>query len=118
MATAAAMSGVPYTLQDTQTTGNGNIVAPPPSFRNHTLLVSVPAGVTAGAIQPETSNDPNDANTWAPIGGGPVTVPAASNDLAITFTGIFRFIRARITTTISGGGSPSVTVQYLGAKSY
>lgn len=116
MATAAAMSGVPYNLQDAQTTGNGNVVAPPPSFRNHTLIVSVPAGVTAGAIQPETSNDDSDAGTWAPIGGGPVTVPAASSQLIIEFSGLYRFIRTRITTTISGGGSPSVTVAYLGSR--
>lgn len=116
MATVAAMSGVPYSLQAATTTGSGNIVSPPQSFRNHTLLVSVPAGVTAGAIQPETSNDNADAGTWAPIGGGPVTVPAASSDLIIEFTGIYRFIRARISTTVSGGGSPSVTVDYLGGR--
>ena len=116
--TVAAMSGVPYKLQDATTTGNGNIVAPPTSFRHHTLLVSVPAGVTAGAIQPETSNDDTDVGVWAPIGGGPVAVPAASSDLLIEFTGLYRFIRARITTTISGGATPSVTVQYTGAKSY
>lgn len=116
MSTAAAMSGVPYKLQDATTTGNGNVVAPPNTYRNHTLVVSVPAGVTAGAIQPETSNSDTDAGTWAPIGGGPVTVPAASSDLIIEFTGLYKFIRARITTTISGGGSPSVTVEYLGSR--
>jgi hypothetical protein len=116
MATVAAMSGVPYKLQDATTTGNGNVVAPPPSFRNHTLLVSVPAGVTAGSIQPEYSNDDADTKTWAPIGGGPVTVPAASSNLVIEFTGLYRFIRARIVTTVSGGGAPSVTVEYNGSR--
>lgn len=118
MATVAAMSGVPYSLQAATTTGNGDIVAPPMSFRNHQLLVTSAAGVSAGAIQPETSNDNTDAGTWAPIGGGPVTVPAASTDAIIEFTGIYRFIRARISTTISGGTAPSVTVQYLGGKNY
>jgi hypothetical protein len=116
--TTAAMSGVPFKLQDATTTGNGNIICPPPSFRNHTLIVTSAAGVTAGAVQPEVSNYPTDAGTWAPIGGGPVTVPAASTDLLIEFTGLYAAIRARITTTISGGATPSVTVSYNGAKSY
>jgi hypothetical protein len=113
----AAMSGVPYKLQDATTTGNGNILAIPPSFRNHTIIITAAAGVNAGAIQIETSNDPADAGTWAPIGGGPIPVVAAT-DVLSQFAGIFNFIRARISTTISGGGSPSVTVTYEGAKSY
>jgi len=116
MATVAAMSGVPYKLQDATTTGSGNIVCPPTTFRNHQMLITVPAGVTAGAIQPETADDPTYAGTWAPIGGGPVAIPAASSTGLIEFTGIYKAIRARITTTVSGGGSPSVTVEYTGSR--
>lgn len=113
----AAMSGVPYKLQDAQTTGNGNIIAIPPSFRNHTIIITAASGVTSGAIQIECANDPADAGTWAQIGGGPITV-SAGVDLLSQFTGIYNFLRARISTTIAGGAGPSVTVTYEGAKSY
>ncbi len=113
----AAMSGVPFKLQDATTTGNGNVLAIPPSFRNHTFNIKGAAGVTSGAVQIEGSNDPNDANTWGLIVAAPITV-VASTDLMVNTTGIYNFIRARISTTISGGTTPSVTVEYVGAKSY
>lgn len=118
----AAMSGVPYTMQNAQTTGNGDTVACPPSFRNHTWIVTAAAGVSSGAITIETSNNPTDAGTWAVVPmansiANPITVIAGA-DLMLEHTGILNFIRARISTTIAGGGAPSVTVTYEGAKSY
>ena len=118
----AAMSGVPFKLQDTQSTGNGNTLAIPPSFQNHTFIVTAAAGVSAGAVTIETSNDPADANTWAAIVpdksiANPLTVIGGA-DLLISYTGRLNFIRARISTTISGGASPSVTVVYEGGKNY
>jgi hypothetical protein len=44
--------------------------------------------------------------------------PLASTDLLVQATGIFEFLRARVATTISGGGAPSVTVTYIGGKSF
>src|SRR5882762_5725746 len=114
MATVAAMSGVPYKMQDAKATGNGDIVACPPSFRNHNFIITGASGVTAGAITLETSNDPADAGTWAPLASA-ITV-VASTDILAAYTGLINFVRARISTTISGGGAPSVTVQYEGAK--
>ena len=118
----SAMSGVPYTLQAAQTTGNGNTLAIPPSFNNHTFTVTAAAGTTSGAVTIETSNDPADANTWAAIVpdksiANPLTVTAGA-DLLIPYSGRLNIVRARISTTISGGGAPSVTVVYEGAKSY
>jgi len=117
----AAMSGVPYKLQDATTTGNGNVLAIPTSFRHHTFMVKAAAGVTSGAVTIETSNDSDDAGTWAaivPAGSvnNPLTVAVA--DLLIAYTGLLRFVRARISTTIAGGGAPSVTVEYNGAKNH
>src|SRR5712664_3288383 len=111
--TVAAMSGVPFKLQDAATTGNGTAIALPPSFRNHTFVITAAAGTTAGAVQLESSNDPTLAGTSGLITAAPVTV-IASTDILVTVTGLFNFIRARISTTISGGGSPSVTVTYEG----
>jgi hypothetical protein len=113
----AAMSGVPYKLQDTQSTGNGNILAIPPSFRNHTFTIQGAAGVTSGAVTIEHSNDYTNAGTWGLVVATAQTV-VASTDILITVTGLFNFIRARISTTIAGGAAPSVTVIYEGAKSY
>src|SRR3981081_2441939 len=110
------MSGVPFKLQDTQSIGNGTTLAIPPSFRNHTFIITAAANVTSGAITLETSNDPTDANTWAALATA-ITVTAGA-DLMTQVTGILNFIRARISTTIAGGAAPSVTVIYEGAKSY
>lgn len=117
----AAMSGVTYDLQAAATTGGGNILAIPPSFNNHTFMVTAATGVTAGAVTIETSNDPNYAGTWAAIVpdksiANPLTVAVA--ELLVPYSGRLNFVRARISTTISGGGAPSVTVTYEGAKSY
>ena len=113
----APMSGVPYALQSAQTTGNGDVVTPPPSFRNHTFQIKAAAGVNAGAIQIESSDDPTYSGTWAQVGGGPVAV-VASAEVTVNVTGVYTALRARISTTIAGGAGPSVTVSYLGAKSY
>ena len=118
----AAMSGVPFKQQDTQSVGNGTILALPPSFRNHTWIITAAAGVTSGAVTIEASNDPSDAGTWAVVipansVANPLTVIAGA-DLMIEHTDILNFVRARISTTIAGGGAPSVTVIYEGAKSY
>ena len=118
----AAMSGVPVTVQNAQATGNGDTVACPPSFRNHTWIITAAAGVTSGAITVETSNSPTDASTWAVVPmansiANPLTVSAGA-DLMMEHTGLLNFVRARISTTIAGGGAPSVTVVYEGAKSY
>jgi hypothetical protein len=113
----AVMSGVPYTCQNAQATGNGDTMAIPPSFRNHTFIITAATGVTSGAVQIESSNSPLDANTWGLAVAAPTTV-SAGVDIIIQLTGIFNFLRARISTTIAGGSAPSVTVVYEGAKSY
>jgi len=117
----AAMSGVPLNLITALTTGTGTPIAIPSSFRHHNFMVTGATGVTSGAVTIETSNDPADSGTWAaivPSGSvaNPITVLAA--DLLINYSGLLNFVRARINTTIAGGGAPSVTVVYDGAKSY
>ena len=111
----AAMSGVPFTLQDAKTTGNGEVLAIPSSIVNHNIIITAAADVTSGAVQIETSNTYDNAGTWAPVGGGPITVIAAT-DIIYNFVGVFNFIRARISTTIAGGSIQTVTVKYEGAR--
>ena len=110
----AAMSGVPFKQQDAQTSGNGTILALPPSFRNHTWIITGAGTVTTGTIQIEASNDPTDTGVWAAVGA--LTTILSATDLMITATGLLNFVRARIVTSVTGGGN--VTVIYEGAKSY
>src|SRR5260221_3629144 len=121
--TVAAMSGVPFKQQDATTTGNGTVLALPSSFRNHTWIITAAAGVTSGAVTIESSNDPADAGTWAVVilansVANPVILSSGGVDLMAEHTGLLNLVRARLSTTIAGGGSPSVTVLYEGAKSY
>src|SRR5713226_1738095 len=97
--TVAAMSGVTFKQQDAQTTGNGTVLALPPSFRNHTWVVTAAAGTTSGAVTIETSNDPTDAGTWAVVPmlnsiANPLTVSAGA-DLMMQHAGLLNFVRAR-----------------------
>jgi hypothetical protein len=115
--TIAAMSGVVTPLITALTTGIGDALAIPSSFKNHNFMITAAAGTTSGAVQIETSNDSADSGTWSPLTASPTTV-VASADVLIAYTGLLNFVRTRISTTIAGGGAPSVTVTYEGAKSY
>jgi len=111
--TTAAMKGYPVTLQSAQTTGNGTVLAIPPNFRYHKIIIKGASGVTAGAIQPESADAVDYAGTWAPIGGGPISV-GNNIEKEYSWEGVMSFFRARISTTVSGGATPSVTVTYIG----
>lgn len=106
---AAAMRGVPYPLQSAATTGNGNVVAPPINFTAHMIQVIGTTGIGAGVITIEAANDPDYAGTWSPI--GTTITPTSTAEIDQHFVGVYKFIRARISTTVTGG---SVTVNYVG----
>ena len=110
--TKSAMKGVSVTLQDAgMATANGLVLAIPSSFRNHIFTIIGSAGVASDAIQCEDADSFDYSGTWAQIGGGPVTV-VASTALIVTYIGLLKFIRARISTIVVGG---SVTVKYEGS---
>lgn len=107
----SAMRGVPVTLQSAGTTAaNGTAIAIPNSFREHVFIIKGSAGVNAGAIQVESAESFDYAGTWA-AQGSPVTV-LASTELTVNLSGIFPFLRARISTGIGVG---TVTVTYQGS---
>lgn len=112
--TKAAMRGIAISVHaaGSSATGRGTVLAIPNSFRRHKFTVKCSAGVASGAVQPETAEEYNYAGTWAPIGGGPVTVPAASSALIIEFEGVYKFLACRISTVIGGG---TVEVIYEGS---
>lgn len=109
----AAMRGIPIDLLPalTSATGPGVAISIPSSFRRHKISILTSAGVASGAVQPESASDPSYSGTWNPVGGGPITVPAASSDLEYQFEGQFSSIRANITTIIGGG---TIQVTYTG----
>lgn len=106
------MRGVQETIQNAKSTGNGDALAIPSSFNNHKLIIKTSAGVSAGAIQPENADSVGYTGTWGQIGGGPITVPAASSTITYEFSGRFSALRARISTDIVGG---TITVIYEGS---
>ena len=112
--TKSAMRGVEVVVHPagTSATGRGQVLAIPSSFRRHKFTVKTSAGVASGAVQPETAEESDYSGTWAPIGGGPVTVPAASSALVIEFEGVYNFLACRISTVIGGG---TIEVIYQGS---
>lgn len=110
--TKTAMRGVPLVLQDSETEGDGLQIAIPPSFNHHQIIITGSAGVSAGAIQPETAMNPADTDddNWAPVGGGPITV-VADESIEFNWQGSYIGFRARISTTVADG---TVSVTYQG----
>lgn len=117
----APMSGVALQLLTAAVSATSPAIAPPPSFRDHTFVITGAGTVTTGAVVIESGTDPfGDVGTWAAIvsvGGvaNPATV-VSGTDILINYHGLLPFVRARTSTALTGGGT--VTVTYTGAKSY
>lgn len=96
------MRGVAVTLQAAgATTGDGNVIAIPDSFRNHKVFLIGSAGIGAGKVKVESAPTSDYAGTWALVGTEQTLV--ASTVLEVNFTGIYKFIRARVSTNVTGG---------------
>jgi hypothetical protein len=77
---------------------------------NLTFYVVGNGAVSAGAVTLEESHDVNFAGAWTPIGTA-VTVIANGVAVPTRFAGTAKAVRARITTTVTGG---TVTVHLVG----
>lgn len=117
----AASRGINITLQDAQAaTGNGTPISIPSSIKRHIFYIKGATGVTAGAVSIETAPSPDYAGTWTPLVNAlatPTTNPVvvvADTEKIYAYEGALAAVRARISTTVSGGASPSVTVEYRG----
>lgn len=108
--TKSASRGVPVTLHSAATTGNGTVVVIPNSFKDHEVNLKGSAGISAGKVQVETADAPDYAGTWAVVGSEQTLI--ASTELRVSFSGIYRFIRARISTTVSNG---TLDASYIGS---
>jgi hypothetical protein len=89
-------------------TGTGTAVDLGGVMRSLRAYATFAADVSAGVVTIEEAPSTSYAGTWAPIGtlsfvnGGCATLAQAAGGVLA--------VRARITTTISGGASPTVTV--------
>lgn len=108
--TVAAMRGVSLALQTAATTGNSVVIAIPSSFNHHSIYIKGTDTPSAGAVQIESADEFDYSGTWAPVGGGPVTVP--DGEVIVQFEGQFKFLRARVSTAVTSG---TVDVNYVGA---
>jgi len=90
-----------HPLQTAATTGNGLAYDLQGTIKNLSIYIEGSAGVGAGAVQLETATDPAYAGTWHAI-GSPVTVSASTQKL-VQLAGVVGAVRARISTTVTGG---------------
>lgn len=90
------------------TAGNGSPVDLGVPMSSHTLVVVGSAGITAGAVQLQIAADYNPGNpaanpgTWVNI-GSPLTATASVAVTASVANVPARFIRATVSTGITGG---------------
>ena len=73
------------------------------------FYIAFGAGTSAGAVVIETAATPDYTGTWANL--STITWSAASKTHHVAITGVFRALRARISTAIVGG---TVTVVSIG----
>lgn len=93
-------------LQDAASTGNGTAVDLQCRTRETTVYASWSSGTSAGVVTVETAEDDGYTGTWASL--GTISWSAASKQDVMQITGALRAVRARISTTVTGG---TVTVK-------
>jgi hypothetical protein len=99
------------TLQSAATTGNGDVINLRGAFSSQTLYVIWSAGTGAGVVTVETASTCDYAGTWGSL--ATVTWSAASKTDEVKVFGNTVCMRARISTTVTGG---TVTVKAVAAK--
>lgn len=111
MATTTPGKGEKVQIQDTATTGSGDVVVPAPSIENHTVyLVTSDDTTSAGKVKVESADNPDYAGTWVLEGTEQTLV--RNTALAVSFVGARGAIRARVSTDITGGAT--LNAYYLG----
>lgn len=85
-------------LNATGTTAGASIM---PACRESVIYIKWGAGVGAGAVTIESSDDSAYSGTWAPL--TIVTQSGASREDIVQITGIHLNLRSRISTLVTGG---------------
>lgn len=93
----------PVTSLSAVTTGTGTVVSTSNAIQvGWTIVWS--AGVGAGEVTIEAANSSNYAGTWAAIDVQNFTAaPGANSAVVGTYPGPFQFVRARVTSNVTGG---------------
>ena len=86
--------------------------APQIGYHHHIKWAS---GVTAGAVTIECADDDDYTGTWASMMVVTFSGTAPNQDYVYT-PGRPKAIRHRVSTTVSGGASPSVTTRLVGSS--
>ena len=97
-----------FLLEDA-TTGTGTAVALNAIPNDIVIYVEFASGVTAGVVEIETADNPSYSGTWASL--ATVSWAAGGAQQVVQLTAPLLAIRARVSTTISGGADPGVTVR-------
>lgn len=84
------------------TTGNSSVVALNDCIDAQFLIVGS-AGIAAGAVNLESSNDANYAGTWNQLVAPVTAVASAAVGARSAGAPIGGFVRCRVTTNVTGG---------------
>ena len=97
---ATGYIGVPVLSGVTTGSGTANLDGKYPFIA---VYITWSSGVTAGAVQVETSDDPAFAGTWSPIGSAQSFVANTKQVVVPTGPSAYKSIRVRVSTTVVGG---------------
>ena len=93
------------------TSGTGAELAINGAYRNITCYISSAGTIAGGAVTLEEAPTTGYSGTWAAIGSA-TAVPTSGNTVAVirATQGAYAYVRARISTSVSGGGTATVTI--------
>lgn len=102
-----ASVGTTFTLQDAATTGNGNVMLNPATSKDFTVYVVGAGTISSGVVTIEEAHDPEYSGTWSSIQAVTASDVTGGAVKAYHISGKYRAVRARVSTTIGGGGTIS-----------
>jgi hypothetical protein len=102
------MRGVSTVLLSAVTTGTSEVVAVPNALQRLTLFLKAVGTVSTGKVKFEGSNDPTYAGAWVLI-GSEVTLTSDAI-LSVTSVAYYPFVRARVSTDLTGGAALTATI--------
>ena len=108
---STALRGVPFPLQPALSTtdANGKAASVNPLAEDHVIFIKGTGTITSGVITIEEADTEDYSGTWSSIQAVNGTDVTAGAIKAIHLVqGIYRALRARISTNIGGGGSVEV----------
>lgn len=104
---ASTPKGVLTPLLTTATTGAGTAVTVPISSNQIHVNVRGAGTISSGVVTIEEASDPGYTGTWSVLYTVTGTTLSGGAEQVIHIIGTFNAIRARVSTTIAGGGTVS-----------